>query len=339
MSYVGTITGPYWKKEARIGCGTIFKLTPPAVGHPLWAEAVLYRFQGGDGRYATGVPLMDKTGVLYGVTAEGGGGGCGYLSSIGSLAYQLKYPTGCGTVFKLTPPAAGQNTWDLTTLYAFEGKPDGAFPDGGVIFNADGSLIGTTDGALFSNLFVFSSGFHPRSGTVFQLSPPASGSTVWTQTNLYHGDSPRGPLYRGPDGALFGTAGGVANYTGAYGIVFQLTPPASGATVWTQAILYALSLNPTSGLIRDAATAAFYGVTGVGGGTCGGECGSTVFSLKPPIVGKTKWTEAVLHRFVSRPHDGANPQAGLALDKAGNVYGTTSGGGAHLFGTVFKVSP
>jgi uncharacterized repeat protein (TIGR03803 family) len=39
------------------------------------------------------------------------------------------------------------------------------------------------------------------------------------------------------------------------------------------------------------------------------------------------------------PPDGQHPQARLSRDKAGNLYGTTEDGGAHLYGTVFKVVP
>ena len=40
-----------------------------------------------------------------------------------------------------------------------------------------------------------------------------------------------------------------------------------------------------------------------------------------------------------RGQDGSYPNGGLVLDPQGNLYGTTTTGGAHTFGTVFKVSP
>jgi hypothetical protein len=48
-------------------------------------------------------------------------------------------------------------------------------------------------------------------------------------------------------------------------------------------------------------------------------------------------TENVLYTF-SGGGDGAGPDAGLIFDAAGNLYGTTSGGGAGN-GTVFEVTP
>jgi uncharacterized repeat protein (TIGR03803 family) len=50
-------------------------------------------------------------------------------------------------------------------------------------------------------------------------------------------------------------------------------------------------------------------------------------------------TENVLHSFANSP-DGANPRyVTPVLDTTGNLYGTTNYGGAHGFGTVFKLTP
>jgi len=48
-------------------------------------------------------------------------------------------------------------------------------------------------------------------------------------------------------------------------------------------------------------------------------------------------TFTVLYNFKGSP-DGANPYAGLLLDEAGNLYGTTYAGGSSKYGTVFKVN-
>src|ERR1017187_9485491 len=49
--------------------------------------------------------------------------------------------------------------------------------------------------------------------------------------------------------------------------------------------------------------------------------------------------DKVLHSFVSDGADGNNPYAGLIFDAAGNLYGTTSGGGTSGVGTVFELTP
>ena len=90
---------------------------------------------------------------------------------------------------------------------------------------------------------------------------------------------------------------------------------------------------PEAGVTRDA-TGNLYGTTFFGGTVTGcdiyfGGCG-TVFKLD------TSGTETVLHSFGGAV-DGWNPTARLILDTAGNQYGTTAYGGAHGYGTVFKV--
>jgi hypothetical protein len=87
---------------------------------------------------------------------------------------------------------------------------------------------------------------------------------------------------------------------------------------------------PNGDLVFDSA-GNLYGATIFGGGkgtTCDAfyqYCGA-VFKLSPPQTKGGKWTEKVLHSFVSGS-DGANPNGGLALDRQGNVYGTTYFGG------------
>src|SRR5579864_1583330 len=69
-----------------------------------------------------------------------------------------------------------------------------------------------------------------------------------------------------------------------------------------------------------------YGTTS-GGGAYGH---GTVFKLT--LGSKGKWSETVLHSFPSFADDGGGPTDGLILDPAGNLYGTTEGGGDHHSG-------
>jgi len=107
------------------------------------------------------------------------------------------------------------------------------------------------------------------------------------------------------------------------------------------------SFNPNGGdgstpyfgdLIFDAA-GNLYGTTVSGGkGTnCGALGCGTAFELSPKAGGGR--TEKVLHSFSNDGNDGVNPMAGLIFDAAGNLYGTTSGGGAYGYGTVFELIP
>ena len=178
--------------------GAVFKLTPPAAGQTRWTETVLYSFTGGnDGRQPWAGLIFDHKGALYGTTVKGG-------------------TADAGTVFKLTPPAAGQTQWTETVLYCFTDSDGNSPQAAGLIFDHKGVLYGTTIFGGISNL-----------GTVFKLTPPAAGQTQWTETVLYRftggadGNYPLASLIFDGNGALYGTTnlGGASNW----GTVFKLT--------------------------------------------------------------------------------------------------------------------
>jgi uncharacterized repeat protein (TIGR03803 family) len=134
-------------------------------------------------------------------------------------------------------------------------------------------------------------------------------------------------------GNLYGTT----NYGGAYGwgVVFKLAPNPDGT--WTERVLHSFTggadgAHPTNaGLIFDA-NGNLYGTTAAGGADGQG----VVFELAPSPDGT--WTESVLYSFTGGA-DGGYPAAGLTLDPAGNLYGTTLSGGADFNGVVFKLAP
>jgi uncharacterized repeat protein (TIGR03803 family) len=88
--------------------------------------------------------------------------------------------------------------------------------------------------------------------------------------------------------------------------------------------------NPYAGVILDS-KGDLYGTTEYGGASNWG----TVFELMPSGNG---WTETVLHSFTLNGTDGVAPLGSVMLDPNANLYGTTQGGGAHKYGTVFEVS-
>ena len=85
--------------------------------------------------------------------------------------------------------------------------------------------------------------------------------------------------------------------------------------------------NPSAGLMADPA-GNLYGTTADGGASGQG----TVFQLDP------SGNPTVLYSFTGGS-DGAYPEAGVIADMAGNLYGTTYGGGAGGQGTVFQLTP
>ena len=113
--------------------GTIFVLNPPTSTSG-WTESVLYNFVGGSSGSGPGAPLaLDGSGSLYGTTINGGSNACGRSG-------------GCGTVFKLSPPATSGSSWTQSVLDAFTGGHDGYSPGPGGLLLQRGLLFGTTEG-------------------------------------------------------------------------------------------------------------------------------------------------------------------------------------------------
>jgi len=110
-------------------------------------------------------------------------------------------------------------------------------------------------------------------------------------------------------------------------------------TAWAQGeqALYAFKGGPNDGAnpfgrpLFDSA-GNLYGTTLAGGNTY---WAGSVYQLTPSGGG---WAETMIYSF-SGSTDGAQPEAGLIMDNAGNLYGTTSGGGLYNKGTVFELTP
>ncbi|MFZ0794834.1 MAG: choice-of-anchor tandem repeat GloVer-containing protein, partial [Candidatus Korobacteraceae bacterium] len=135
-------------------------------------------------------------------------------------------------------------------------------------------------------------------------------------------------------GNLYGTtsAWGYGD-TGCCGTVFQLVNSGSG---WTENTLYQFTDGndgriPYGGVIADAA-GNLYGTTTTDGANGGG----TVFELSPSGGGYTYQT---LYSFSGEAGLEVGPYDDLAMDSAGNLYGTTYLDGRYGWGNVFKLAP
>ena len=232
----------------------------------------------------------------------------------------------------LANPAAAQT---FSVLHYFSAGGDGAGPRAPVTVGPSGAVYGTV-----------SVGGSYGAGLVFKLSQVNS---AWIFSPLYQftggsdGANPVGGVVFGPDNKLYGTAqlGGINRN----GLVFSLSPPAtfchSTICYWHETILHSFTGSPdgfnpwTENLVFDPA-GNIYGTTGNGGAYGAG----TVFELTRSGGG---YTETVLHSFGGI--DGAYPLAGVVLDDAGNLYGTTENGGPILrlcsfgCGTAYQVTP
>jgi len=168
-------------------------------------------------------------------------------------------------------------------------------------------------------------------------------NTIWSFTNGSDGSEPYGGLAWDKSGNLYGV-----NWGGSYGagLVYELSPGAGG---WTENTLHTFTGGtdqafPMGRLIADS-SGNFYGTT-YGTGALGGSGVGTVFELSPN--GEGGYNFNTLYTFQGG-NDGSGPAAGLIIDAAGNLYGTTEfGGGATVCqnqgtvfgcGTVFELSP
>jgi uncharacterized repeat protein (TIGR03803 family) len=309
---------------------------------------VLYNFTGGsDGGYPEyGSLVQDKVGNLYGTTLDGGDSSYGVVFKLTKSGTETvlhsftggadgAYPEaglvlsgntlygaasqggstgcagfGCGVVFELNIRTGTQ-----TVLYTFTGESDGGYP-GAVVLDKKGNLYGPTyEGGA--------SGY----GTVFEVVPKTKKETVLHSFEYTDGANPYwGLALDATEKVLFGTT----SYGGANddGVVFSLTIKSA-----TYSLLYNFAGYPDEdgngpyGTLALDPKGNLYGTTGFGGASDTG----TVFEVVP----NTK-KETVLYNFTGFA-DGGYPYGGVIRDKNGNLYGTTSVGGANYYGTTFEL--
>jgi uncharacterized repeat protein (TIGR03803 family) len=286
------------------------------LGLPLSARGavkyeVLHNFGSGkDGSGPSGPLVPDSSGGLYGITGTGGTGQCSDY--------------GCGTVFKLAPQANGR--WKEAILHSFTAGSDGAIPWGVMVLDQSGNLYGS----LLGDNGLGGSG-------VFWLSSKLGG---WSNQLIYTDGAGPGLLMDEP-GNLYGEIG--PGETKFYGAIGELSPGSNG---WAYTELYSFCLtycpdgfSPPTPPTWDG-EGNMFGTTTEGGiikSPCGWAFGCGVIYEMTPNDGGT-WTYQVLHRFASFGTDGQTPKGGLAMDAAGDFYGTTELGGAYDNGIVFKLS-
>ncbi len=258
---------------------------------PAGNETALYTFTGGtDGGFSTSALLLDSAGNLYGTTQSGGDLSC-------------NAPYGCGTVFKLD--SAGNET----VLHNFTGGTDGMRPYAGLIQDSSGNFYGTT---AFGGSNHYCGFTKQGCGTVFKLDSAGNETVLHSFKGGADGGIPEGGLILDAKGNLYGTTYG--NGAAVPGTVFKL-PPSGKETVLHTFRGGKDGENPAAGLVMDVSGNLYGTTSGIGGGSLG-----TVFKVSP--TGK----ETVLWTFKGPP-DGAIPFAGVIMDVAGNLYGTTYIGG------------
>ena len=289
---------------------------------------------------------MTPAGNFFGTTQYGGGvqfDGVAYeVSASGSETVLVQFGLGnsgsmpeSGVVFDRngnaygTTTAGGANgggvvykvdisTHVETVLYSFTGGADGGGPAGGVVFDGAGNLYGATSG-----------GGKFGQGAVFKLSPAGQETVLFSFPGATDGADPAAGVTRDAAGDLYGATSQSGLYS--HGTVYTVS--ASG----TESVLYnftggADGAEPQGAVTLDTA-GNVYGTTLYGGNGPG--CANcitygVVYKVNP--AGQ----ESVIYGFQGGA-DGYMPSSGVIRDAAGNLYGTTSEGGASGYGLVYKI--
>lgn len=312
------------------GCGTVYKVERHGSN---WLTTPIYTFTGApDGALPYGRVIFGPDGALYGTTLAGGTGPCSYGPY-----------SGCGTVFKLQPKPtnciAFPCAWRETVLYSFASQNDGDFPQAEVAFDQAGNLYGTTQ---LGGSGPCNNGLFTGCGTVFKLTHNRDGS--WSKTTVYSfqsgssdGGFPVDGMTLDRAGNIYGSTGGGGLQCGdeTCGVVFALTPSGSG---WTETILHFFTGGtdgqyPGSGVILDSAGNLCGAAGSGGGGPLGGN--GTIYELTPTQGGGWNFTVQYTFNYYNAEASGPGP---LTMDAAGNIYGSSSGGGADGIGTVYKLT-
>jgi len=266
---------------------------------------------------AIGANAVDKLTVLYNFSSTSGGSGPfgGLVMDQSGNMYGVAIS---GEIFELSPnDSGGWNYSELTSCTYC------AYPVGPMVMDQAGNFY---DSDFFGN--------------VFEISPNGSGG--WTPSLVYNfaggtdGSAPSPVIVDGA-GNLYGV--NASGGSSGVGYIFELSPIAGGGWSLTHLRDFdgtdggggSAAAGVVGGLIMDA-SGNLYGTAYSGGNStnCSSGCG-VVFKLTNH---SGAWTETVLYNFDGT--HGANPDAPLLMDAAGNLYGTTAAGGTAGVGVVFE---
>jgi uncharacterized repeat protein (TIGR03803 family) len=299
MDKAGTVYGT--SASGGLGYGFVYKLTSTK------KLSVLHQFgrMSGDGLYPAGPVTLDADENMYGTTQFGGDAACN-----------------CGTIFKVSPEGVE------TVLYKFHGGSDGAFPQANVLLDGKNNLYGTTKSSSTGN------------GVIWKLSSKNVESVLYAAPSSDMGTS-LDYLVRDAKGNFYTELNGTDVNFNQYGGMVQTNGVVSNFYEFYYFFNSCPLPFPTGALLFTSGT--LYGTDEVGGAysVCDEDNGiylnggGDIYSFTP--TGSGVW----LYSFPdpsSGSADGYYPANGVIADTAGNLYGTTAGGGVFGLGTIFKLT-
>ena len=209
-------------------------------------------------------------------------------------------------------------------LYSFTGQGDGGDPAADLVFDASGSLVGTTV-----------VGGTAGCGTVFALTPGVKGS--WKETARYSfdcystGKNPYGGVLFNGSTTAYGTtvSGGSGPSCGSSGCGVAYELSGSSESVLHDFAAGSDGFGPGDALAADA-NGDLFGMTPDGGKDSAG----VVYELTKR---GNAWSERVIHAFTGGKDGGTGSLGRLTIDDTG-IYGVAETGGAYGAGTVFRMT-
>ncbi len=313
------------------GYGTIFKITTAGT------YTVLKHLAYTEGTNPKGHLAIAPDGNYYGITYGGGN-------------------NGAGTIFKLTPAGA------FTVIKHLNKTTDGGNSYGGLTTGSDGLLYGITYSGGTNNL-----------GTIFKINTTGTLTVIHHFSGTADGAGSLSDLIQAQDGSFYGTCYSGGTY--GNGTIFKITS-AGSYSVLKHLLSSVDGGNPYGNLFQDT-NGMLYGMNRIGGSQQGGTAfrvsvGGSYKVLhafvnategSTPVAGFVKYTDGLLYALTS---EGGYLGGGTAfkMDTTGSVtvvanfngaaagnapfetmikgsdsayYGTTSGGGAYGFGSIFKI--
>jgi len=307
------------------GDGTVFAMTPEGELKTLYEFCSQINSNGvcTDGQTPNSLVLAGN-GNFYGTTFAGGTGG-----NIGAILQ-------VGTIFEITPEGTLTTLHNFCTQYSGGLCLDGSNPVAGLVQGVNGNFYGTTQGGGTSV------GLPAGGGTVFEMTAGCKLTTLYnfcSQTNCTDGAVPSASLLLDSDGNFYGTtANGGANSNpqrcvSGCGTIFKMTPAGEVTTLYNfcSKAKCVDGWEPAAALIVGP-DGALYGTVAAGGDS--DTEGGIVFRFT--LGGKF----SIVYAFCSLTNcvDGITPEVGLTLGTDGNFYGTTRGGGAYGFGSVYEIT-